>query len=66
MSGSRSTGGSCELLAKYYQSLRLWHFEQPIRWTYTTRDTPATAVDCQNIDLRVPFTAFRRILEGRE
>ena len=50
-----------ELLARYYRSLRLWHFEWPIRWTFTDRTTSPLAIDCQNIDLRVPFADFERI-----
>lgn len=49
------------LLARYYRSLRLWHFEWPIQWSYTCKTTSPLAVDCQNIDLRVPFTDFTRI-----
>ena len=37
-----------------------------MRWSYTRRDTPVTAVDCQNIDLRVSPAAFSRILAGEE
>ena len=64
-SGSRNERTD-ELLSRYYRSLRLWHFEQPVRWSYTRRDTPVTAVDCQNIDLRVSPAAFSRILAGEE
>ena len=60
-SGSRNQR-SDELLSRYYRSLRLWHFEQPIQWTFTHRDTPTTAVDCQNIDIRVPFEEFEHLL----
>ena len=59
-SGSR-TERTDELLAKYYRSLRLWHFDQPIRWTFTDGDTSPFAMECQNVDLRVPFDAFKRI-----
>ena len=64
-SGSRNERTD-ELLSRYYRSLRLWHFEHPVRWSYTRRDTPVTAVDCQNIDLRVSPAAFSRILAGEE
>ncbi len=64
-SGSRNERTD-ELLSRYYRSLRLWHFEQPVRWSYTRRDTPVTAIDCQNIDLRVSFAEFRRIFAGEE
>ena len=64
-SGSRNERTD-ELLSRYYRSLRLWHFEQPVRWSYTRRDTPVTAVDCQNIDLRVSSAEFSRILAGEE
>ena len=59
-SGSRSERTD-ELLASYYRSLRLWHFEWPIRWTFTGRHTSVLAIDCQNIDLRVSFDDFRRL-----
>jgi len=49
------------LLSPLYRSLRLWHFEQPIQWTFTHAGTPRTAIDCQNIDMRVPFEDFKRI-----
>ena len=64
-SGSRNERTD-ELLSGYYRSLRLWRFEQPVRWSYTRRDTPVTAVDCQNIDLRVSSAEFSRILAGQE
>ncbi len=60
-SGSRNQR-SDELLSRFYRSLRLWHFEQPIKWTFTQRDTSPLAVDCQNIDVRVPFEEFERLL----
>jgi peptidoglycan/xylan/chitin deacetylase (PgdA/CDA1 family) len=56
-SGSR-TQRTDELLSTYYRSLRLWHFEWPIRWTFTDSTTSLLAIDCQNIDLRVPFEDF--------
>ena len=59
-SGSRNAR-SDELLSRYYRSLRLWHFDWPIWWTFTQRATSPLAVDCQNIDLRVPFADFQRI-----
>lgn len=59
-SGSRNKRTD-ELLSRYYRSLRLWHFEWPIRWTFTGLGTSALAIDCQNIDLRVPFDDFKRI-----
>ena len=62
-SGSRNER-SDELLADHYRSLRLWHFEQPILWTFTERDTSPLAVDCQNIDVRVPFEEFERLVEA--
>ena len=60
-SGSRNQR-SDELLSAYYRSLRLWHFEQPIEWTFTQRDTSTQAVDCQNMDIRVSFEEFQRLL----
>ena len=62
-SGSRHERAD-ELLSAYYRSLRLWHFEQPIQWTFTQRDTSPLAVDCQNIDVRVPFEEFERLVEA--
>ncbi|MEE2659706.1 MAG: polysaccharide deacetylase family protein [Candidatus Latescibacterota bacterium] len=62
-SGSRNERTD-ELLAPYYRSLRLWHFEWPIRWSYTEPQTSPHALECQNIDLRVDEAAFRRILAG--
>ena len=59
-SGSRNKRCD-ELLSPYYRSLRLWHFEWPISWTFTTANTPLTALDCQNIDLRVSFEDFKSI-----
>jgi len=59
-SGSRNQRTD-ELLSRYYHSLRLWHFEWPIRWTFTDSTTSTLALDCQNIDLRVPFEAFATI-----
>ena len=64
-SGSRSDRTD-ELLSAYYRSLRLWHFEWPIRWTFTRADTPAHGLDCQNIDLRVSFADFRRIFSTED
>ncbi len=59
-SGSR-TRRTDELLARCYRSLRLWHFEWPICWTFTDSTTSPLALDCQNIDLRVSFEDFKRI-----
>ena len=59
-SGSR-TERTDELLASHYTSLRLWHFEWPIHWTFTDSNTSLLAVDMQNIDLRVPFDDFKRV-----
>jgi peptidoglycan/xylan/chitin deacetylase (PgdA/CDA1 family) len=59
-SGSRNPRTD-ELLARFYRSLRLWHFQWPIHWTFTDRDTSLLAVDCQNIDMRVSFDDFMRI-----
>jgi peptidoglycan/xylan/chitin deacetylase (PgdA/CDA1 family) len=62
-SGSRNDRTD-ELLSRFYRSLRLWHFEQPIEWTFTQRNTSTLAVDCQNIDIRVPFEEFERLLKA--
>ena len=59
-SGSRNARTD-ELLSRYYRSLRLWHFESPIRWTFTETGTSPLAVDCQNVDVRVSFDAFKSI-----
>ena len=59
-SGSRNDRTDT-LLSPYYRSLRLWHWEWPIRWTFTDYHTSRLALDCQNIDLRVPFEDFKRI-----
>lgn len=59
-SGSRNARTD-ELLGPIYRSLRLWHDDFPIVWTFTDRTTSRLAVDCQNIDVRVPFADFQRI-----
>jgi peptidoglycan/xylan/chitin deacetylase (PgdA/CDA1 family) len=59
-SGSRNECTDA-LLAGRYRSLRLWHFEEPIQWSFTDRNTSRLAVDCQNIDARVSFEDFQRI-----
>ena len=59
-SGSRNEHTD-QLLSAYYRSLRLWHFDLSAQWTYTDRSTSPLAVDCQNIDLRVPMAAFERV-----
>ena len=61
-SGSRNERTDV-LLSRHYRSLRLWHFEWPIRWTFTDRTTSPAALDCQNIDLRVPWEAFELLLD---
>ena len=59
-SGSRSDSTD-KLLARYYRSLRLWHFDWPIHWSFTHSGTSPLAIDCQNIDLRVGFEEFQHI-----
>ncbi|MBH04738.1 MAG: hypothetical protein CMJ20_00295 [Phycisphaeraceae bacterium] len=59
-SGSRSIRID-ELLAPYYRSLRLWHCEFPIQWSFTDHATSRLAIDCQNVDARVSFEDFKRI-----
>ena len=59
-SGSRNTRTD-ELLAPLYRSLRLWHDDFPIVWTITEPGTSRLAIECQNIDIRVPFDDFQRI-----
>ena len=49
------------LLSRYYRSLRLWHFEWPITWTYTHFKSSPLALECQNIDMRVSFDDFTHI-----
>lgn len=61
-SGSR-TAATDRILAGYYRTLRLWHVEWPVRWTFTERGTSPLAVDCQNIDRRIGFADFVRIFE---
>lgn len=61
-SGSRNTQTDV-LLKTYYRSLRLWHPEFPIRWTYTNQATSPLAIDCQNIDLRVPYDSFKKVFQ---
>ena len=64
-SGSRNDATDL-VLAKFYRTLRLWHVEHPIEWSFTDRGTSPLAIDCQNIDVKVPFRAFRRIFEEAE
>ncbi len=59
-SGSRNDRTDT-LLSRYYRSLRRWHFDWPIRWTFTDYNSSRLALECQNIDLRVPFEDFERI-----
>jgi len=59
-SGSRNPRTD-ELLAPLYRSLRLWHFDFPITWTFTDGRTSPLAIDCQNIDLRVTCDDFERL-----
>jgi len=50
-----------ELLAPHYRSLRLWRFDWPIVWQWTDRFTSRLAIECQNIDARVPFSRFKHV-----
>ena len=59
-SGSRNQSTD-NILSRFYRSLRLWHFEWPIQWSYTDKTTSPLAVDCQNIDLRVSFDDFTQV-----
>ena len=59
-SGSRNDRTDA-LLMRYYRSLRLWHFEWPIRWMFTDCSVSLLALECQNVDSRVPFEDFKRI-----
>ncbi len=61
-SGSRNERTD-SLLSQHYRSLRRWHFEWPIRWAYTDSSSSRLALECQNIDLRVPFEDFKRIFD---
>ncbi len=61
-SGSRNDATD-RVLAEFYRTLRLWHVEDPIEWSFTDRSTSLQAIDCQNIDLKVPFPEFTRIFE---
>jgi len=62
-SGSRNEHTD-KLLAPCYRSLRLWHFDWPIVWQWTDRSTSRLAIECQNIDARVPFDQFKRVFSG--
>ena len=64
-SGSRNDRTD-ELLADCYRSLRLWHFDWPIEWSFTHAGTSPLAVDCQNVDMRVSQDDFERILVEAE
>ena len=59
-SGSRNDRTDT-LLSRHYRSLRRWHVEWPIRWTFTDDNTSRLGLECQNVDLRVPFEDFKRI-----
>lgn len=59
-SGSRNDRTD-ELLAGIYRSLRLWHWQWPIQWTFTEQTTSTCGVHCQNIDALVPMDDFQRI-----
>ncbi|MAE64092.1 MAG: hypothetical protein CMJ18_07430 [Phycisphaeraceae bacterium] len=59
-SGSRNDRTDA-LLSSRYRSLRRWHVSFPIVWQVTDRATSPMALECQNIDVRVPFDAFREI-----
>ena len=61
-SGSRNDATD-RVLAEFYRTLRLWHVEHPIEWSFTDRQTSPLAIDCQNVDLKVPFREFTRIFE---
>ena len=61
-SGSRNDRTD-QIMSGHYRSLRLWHFEYPCQWTFTDRTTPVTAIDCQNIDIRVSWPDYVRIFE---
>lgn len=59
-SGSR-TADTDRLVAPHYRSLRLWHAEWPIVWRFTDLTTSPQAIECQNVDSRVPWADFARI-----
>ena len=61
-SGSRSMRTD-ELLTPYYRSLRRWNTECPVPWRFTDHQTSHLAVECQNVDLRLPFGDFKRIFD---
>ena len=61
-SGSRNDRTD-RLLANVYRSIRLWHWEWPIRWTFTDRNTSVCGIHSQNIDTRVTFADFQRVFE---
>jgi len=64
-SGSRSQQTD-DILGRYYRSLRRWTFDQPPAWSFTSRDTPRTAIECQNVDNTVGYGDFLRIFSEAE
>ena len=64
-SGSRSQQTD-DILGRYYRSLRRWTFDQPPIWSFTWRDTPRTAIECQNVDNTVGYRDFLRIFSEAE
>lgn len=62
-SGSRNEHTDA-VLARYYDSLRLWEDGLPDPPAFTHRGTPPTALACQNIDMAVGLPAFRRLLRS--
>lgn len=52
------------VLARYYDSLRLWEDGLPEAPAFTRRGTPPTALVCQNIDMAVDRPAFRALLRA--
>ena len=61
-SGSRNYRTD-SLLKPIYKSLRLWHFSNPPKWSFTHKATSSHALECQNIDNTVPYRDFTRIFE---
>jgi peptidoglycan/xylan/chitin deacetylase (PgdA/CDA1 family) len=62
-SGSRNVQTD-ELLLEHYSSLRLWYCEYPTNWKYTNCNTPISAIETQNVDMRVSFCDFKRIFNS--
>ena len=61
-SGSRN-GQTDAILSHYYDSLRLWDAGWPDPTPFTHEATSPMALVCQNIDMKVEFGDFQRMLQ---